>query len=181
MERCLSRRGTNVCFAKNKEIGLTFIRPYSRRGPQGNPQKVCRRVCWWHWKLGRRSVKGKMTRTQHYSPSSDPHTRGMISNMAEQDASSKQSWRASRHLRMATAVFTFGPKKRKILCSGKWAKMGRLHIIRTYKQILVLLGCYAAQIGCPETSENNYQSPLRNNPEEQSFHLHRGRSLNVRK
>jgi hypothetical protein len=89
-------------------------------------KKCVRRVCWWHWKLGRRSVKGKMTRTQHYSPSSDPHTRGMISNMAEQDASSKQSWRASRHLRMATAVFTLGPKKRKNIMFRKVSKNGQI-------------------------------------------------------
>jgi hypothetical protein len=32
-------------------------------------------------------------------------------------------------------------------------------------------------IGCPETSETNYQSTLRKIPEERRFHLHRGGSL----
>jgi len=64
----------------------------------------------------KKKKKKLVVRIEHYSPSSDPHTRGIISNMAEQDASSKQSWRASRQLRMATAVFTFGPKTTK--CSA---------------------------------------------------------------
>ena len=63
---------------------------------------------------GKGTGKGKVTRTGNNLPSSDPHTRGIISKMAEQDASSKHSCRASRHLRIATAVFTLGPKNRKI-------------------------------------------------------------------
>jgi hypothetical protein len=57
---------------------------------------------------------GKGSDQECYSPSSDPHTRGIISKMAEQDASSKHSCRASRHLRIATAVLTLGPKNREI-------------------------------------------------------------------
>jgi len=54
-----------------------------------------------------------LIRTDNYSPSSDPHTRGMISKIAEQDVSSKHNCRASRHLRIATAVLTLGPKTEK--------------------------------------------------------------------
>ena len=55
-----------------------------------------------------------LIRSDNYSPSSDPHTRGIISRIAEHDVSSKHNWRASRHLRIATAVLTLGPKNRKI-------------------------------------------------------------------
>jgi hypothetical protein len=65
-------------------------------------------------KLGKEIGKERVTRNDNYSPSSDPHTRGIISKIAEQDASSKHSCRASRHLRIATAVLTLGPKNRKI-------------------------------------------------------------------
>jgi hypothetical protein len=51
--------------------------------------------------------------SEEYSPNSEPHTRGIISSMAEQGASSKHSCRASRQFRMATAVFTLGPKTTK--------------------------------------------------------------------
>ena len=46
-------------------------------------------------------------------------------------------------------------------------------------KIVALPGCYAAQIGnqlptgCPETSVSNYQSTLRNIPEERRSRLHR--------
>lgn len=42
-------------------------------------------------------------------PSSGPQTRGMISKMAEHDASSKHNWRASKQFSIAIAVFIFGP------------------------------------------------------------------------
>jgi hypothetical protein len=44
-------------------------------------------------------------------------------------------------------------------------------------QIFVLLPCYAAAIGCPETSVNNYQSTLRNIPEERRPYVDGGRGL----
>ena len=44
-----------------------------------------------------------------YLPGTGPHTRGIISNIAEHDGSSKHSCRARIQFKMAIAIFTFGP------------------------------------------------------------------------
>ncbi|KAL4712512.1 hypothetical protein ACJJTC_007528 [Scirpophaga incertulas] len=59
-----------------------------------------------------------MSANHLHLPSSDPQTRGMISKMAEQEASSKQSCRASRQLRMAMVPFIPGPGGKEILTLG---------------------------------------------------------------
>lgn len=45
-----------------------------------------------------------------YSPTSGPQTLGIISKMAEQEASSKQNCLARRQFKMATVVFVLGPE-----------------------------------------------------------------------
>jgi hypothetical protein len=52
-----------------------------------------------------------------------------------------------------------------------------------FKGQAVFLDCLTLQMGpvvCPETSVTNYQSTLRNIPEERRSHLHRGESLKSR-
>lgn len=44
-----------------------------------------------------------------FLPGTGPHTRGIISNIAEHDGSSKHNWRASMQFNIAIAIFTFGP------------------------------------------------------------------------
>lgn len=48
-----------------------------------------------------------------YKPGTGPQTLGIISKIAEHDGSSKQSWRAIIHFKIAGAVFIFGPTKKK--------------------------------------------------------------------
>lgn len=44
-----------------------------------------------------------------YLPGTGPHTRGIISNIAEHDGSSKHSCRARIQFKMAIAILTLGP------------------------------------------------------------------------
>lgn len=44
-----------------------------------------------------------------YIPGIGPHTRGIISNIAEQDGSSKHNWRAKIQLSIADATFMLEP------------------------------------------------------------------------
>lgn len=48
-----------------------------------------------------------------YLPGTGPHTRGIISNIAEHDGSSKHSCRARIQFKMAIAILTLGPVMRK--------------------------------------------------------------------
>lgn len=46
-----------------------------------------------------------------FLPGTGPHTRGIISNIAEHDGSSKHSCRARIQFKMAIAILTLGPGK----------------------------------------------------------------------
>lgn len=54
-----------------------------------------------------------------HSPGTGPHTRGIISSIAEQDGSSKHNWRAKIQLRIA--IFSFDP----ITATDMWKERER--------------------------------------------------------
>lgn len=65
-----------------------------------------------------------------YKPGTGPQTLGIISKIAEHDGSSKQSWRAIIHFKIAGAVFMFGPemKKKKTNIINKKTVKKKVHL-----------------------------------------------------
>jgi hypothetical protein len=90
--------GYGVCYATASKIHVTSLKQCDGYGSNTLQYIHIIRKKWISYE------------SEEDSPNSDPHTRGIISSMAEQGASSKHSCRASRQLRIATAVLTLGPE-----------------------------------------------------------------------